>query len=209
MTQERAPGLPLIFDAAFAKALASLSVAMPAQVTSVNVSGQQPTVDVVTCLGRTIIEDGREANDPPIALAGVPLIFPGSGVYRMTFPIAAGDYVLLVVADRSTDEFVSKGGRNIPAALHSHELTDCFAIPGVIAPPQALTGVATGVMVIGKIDGTPHQPAARKTDAIQIPTTGTITGTATGAVPGSIVITLTAPTAGSITGGSASVEITS
>lgn len=216
MTIARSPSLGLVIERAMQHQLSLTHFCIPGQVTAYDATAN--TVDVQPCLGKTIFEEDRELSEDLPILPSVPLMFPGSGNYRLTFPIAVGDYVLVVFADRSIEEFWVNGGRGIPADVRSHNLSDGFAIPGVIVQPTALQSVATNVMVLGK-NGNPHQPAARKNDAVKVTLTNVAGGGGLAALaallvcasPGSPCTVLPASTldiTGNITAGSADVDIT-
>lgn len=165
MTVARHPSLAILVEKMIDNKMAHAHFCCPAQVVAYNVNDTPQTVDVRPCLDRTIMEEDREKSDPMPIIYAVPLMFPGSGSYRLTFPIAVNDYVLLVFADRSTDEFVTNGGVVEPADMRTHSISDAFAIPGVTPAPNALTGVVTSAMVIGKNGNTP-QKAARQNDGV-------------------------------------------
>ena len=212
MTVARKPPLALMIEELIKNQLANVHVAIPAQVVAYNATDTPQTVDVRPVADRTLIEEDREATDVFPVIYSVPLMFPGSGSYRLTFPIAVNDYVLLVFADRSTDEFISKGGITVPQDLRTHHIADAFAIPGVTPGPNALTNVVTSAMVIGKNGNTP-QKAARQNDGVTIGQNATpgspLVLPCVALVQGATSIQITAPiTDAKITGGSNDVEIT-
>jgi len=65
-------------------------------------------------------------------LENVPIIFPSSGNFSMTFPINVGDYVLLVFSERSLDLWKSVGGQVTPNDPRKFSLSDAIAIPGLM-----------------------------------------------------------------------------
>lgn len=65
-------------------------------------------------------------------LENVPIIFPSSGNFSMTFPINVGDYVLLVFSERSIDLWKSVGGQVTPNDPRKFSLSDAIAIPGLM-----------------------------------------------------------------------------
>lgn len=166
MTLARNPEITNLLERVIREKAKGLHVAMPGQVVAYNANDTPQTVDVRPCVDQTITVEDREKDETFPVILGVPLIFPGAGLYRLTFPIAVNDYVLLVFADRSTDEFVANGGVNVPMDLRIHNISDAFAIPGVTPAPNALASVSTSTMVLGK-NGNAHHPAARKDDAVK------------------------------------------
>ncbi len=70
-------------------------------------------------------------------LINVPIVFPGGGGYVMTFPLAAGDEVLVIFASRCIDAWWQSGGSdNEPMEARMHDLSDGFAIPGPRSQPK-------------------------------------------------------------------------
>jgi hypothetical protein len=98
-----------------------------------------------------ISRDGEEQDAESIpVISNVPVCWPSGGGYFAAFPLAKGDPVTLIFADRSLDRWLTQGGEVDPMHLHTHELTDAFAIPGGRAKPQKLSSPSTTKMVIGK-----------------------------------------------------------
>lgn len=69
---------------------------------------------------------------PMPILENVPIIFPSSGNFSMTFPINVGDYVLLIFSERSIDLWKSVGGQVTPNDPRKFSLSDAIAIPGLM-----------------------------------------------------------------------------
>lgn len=69
--------------------------------------------------------------DLPI-INNVPVIFPRSGSFSMTFPIKQGDYVLVLFSQRSLDLWLSVGGVVAPDDFRKFDLSDAIAIPGIL-----------------------------------------------------------------------------
>lgn len=105
-----------------------LMTAIPAIVVSADriqesVVAVKPAVNEVTL-------DGRVISWPEIV--DVPLIFPCSTTSAITFPIGAGDTVLLVFSMRGVDEWKrGSGGMATPQDRRNHSLQDAVAIPGL------------------------------------------------------------------------------
>lgn len=113
--------------------LVGLRVALPAVVTAYDEDRQvcdaKPLVDQ-----GYVDEDGvRRVEVLPI-VTGVPVMFQGSGKRRTTFPISAGDTVLLVFASSSISRWKAGGGTD-PGDDRHHRLSDAIAIPGLNASP--------------------------------------------------------------------------
>lgn len=136
-----------------------LHVSIPAKVVRVELAkglvDAQPLVKDVF--------DGQAVSVPVIP--NVPVVWPGAGGYRLTFPIAAGDIVLLVFSDRSLDLWLEKGGEVDPEDPRRHALSDAIAIPGLRSFREPWTGAAEDAAVLGK-DGAPQVKAS--SDAVTI-----------------------------------------
>jgi hypothetical protein len=77
----------------------------------------------------------------------VPVVFPRGGGFSLTFPIAAGDEVLLVFASRCIDGWWDQGGVQNQIDQRMHDLSDAFAIPGPWSQKTRITGAMTGAQL--------------------------------------------------------------
>ncbi len=68
---------------------------------------------------------------PPPSIAGVPIVMPGGASSGLCIPIAAGDIVLLLFAQRSIDGWKSDGGSVDPQDARMHSLADAVGIAGL------------------------------------------------------------------------------
>lgn len=112
-------------------------------------------VDVVPCVAEVMpTADGVERFDAPV-VPSVPVAWPRAGGYFVRMPIAVGDTVLLLVADRALDEWRERGGENV-ATQHerTHHIADAVALPMGIAPDNALPpNPAPSGLTLGAEDG--------------------------------------------------------
>lgn len=133
--------------------VAEVHTCIPAVVQSYD--PQKQTVTVQPAIARAIIdEDGLEAKETLPQIPDVPVVFPSGGGYYVTFPIAAGDTVLLVFSERPIDTWLAKGGtNNDPGDLRTHSLGDAFAIPCTRPTKDAFTDVSSDTMALGKQGG--------------------------------------------------------
>ena len=72
------------------------------------------------------------------------------------FPVAKGDIVLLVFADRCIDTWFTNGNDSDPKELRQHHISDAIAIPGLRDSTRALADApASGgkSLIIGKAGG--------------------------------------------------------
>lgn len=121
----------------------NLWTALPAVVLSF--SPALMTVDVQpTVMAKIKRPDGTFYDLALPELQSVPVIFPGGGGYTLTFPIAAGDECLCVIASRCIDMWWYYGlapntfaqPQNDP---RMHNLSDAFALVGVRNKTRALS----------------------------------------------------------------------
>jgi hypothetical protein len=87
-----------------------------------------------------INDDGDRDTELPAPLAGVPVLFQGSGPYSMTFPIQAGDSVLVVFGEHS---FEGGSSGQITADTgddRKHTLSDAVCIPGLRSKGSRVSG---------------------------------------------------------------------
>jgi len=88
----------------------------------------------------------REGGDPMALpeLMDVPLIYPGGNGFRLTFPIAVGDTVLLIFSERAIETWLDSGDVVDPASSRAFDLSDAIAIPGLI-PYSGAGAIPAGV----------------------------------------------------------------
>ncbi len=120
------PSLTRAVDNAIQNELVGMNTAMPGQV--VNVYASKCAVDVQPCLQRQY-SDGTITPLPIIPY--VPLVFPRTSNAWLTFPVAVGDYVMLVFSQRSLEQWLNKGGVVDPQDPRKFAISDAVAIPGV------------------------------------------------------------------------------
>jgi hypothetical protein len=125
-------------------AVACVNVALPATVVSYDEATQSATVRPVPCFRR---KDPAQGNAVvcyrPPDVPGVPVLFAGGASWSIVGPLAEGDPGLLVICDRSTDEWRATGGATVePQDPRRHNLTDGIFIPGLRSPAAALESSA-------------------------------------------------------------------
>lgn len=117
---------------------------------------------------------------PPIL--DVPVVFPSAGGYSITFPVSAGDEVLLVFSERAIDNWLSQGGVHDPYAVRKHDYTDAFAIIGIHSNSRAISSYATDGLEIRNDAGTTKIKLTSTAVTIDISTLGGATFNADGSV---------------------------
>lgn len=152
MPYERRPTIEQVITKALDRRMAEVRVALPARVERYDNSKQ--VVDA-----RPLIKDQVEQQDGTLAaeswpvIPSVPVVFPGGGGFRLTFPIRVGDTVLLVFSDLSLDNWLTRGGEVDPQDNRTHHLADAIAIP-ILNPFNApWTGADPANATIGKDGG--------------------------------------------------------
>jgi len=76
--------------------------------------------------------------------------FQRTGSFFMSLPIAAGDYVLVVVCQKNIAKWLGNGAQGDPGDTETHTLDGAVAIPGVFPTANALASASSSNMVIGK-----------------------------------------------------------
>ena len=135
--------------------LGRIETAIPASVVSYDPTLQTVTVKP-TVSGRYQDPDtGSLIPFPLPTIAGVPVAFPSSSGFAITWPLAPGDTVYLVCADRSMDEWKTLGTpETVPQDTRRFDLTDAVAIPGLrpFTRPIPATGWSPAAMVLEGVD---------------------------------------------------------
>ncbi len=139
-------------SAAITDRLIDLHVSMPAKVESYDASKQ--TVDVIPQLNRALPIDPSDPATQWVTealpkLSDVPVCFPRAGGFFVSFPIAAGDYVLLVFSERNLGAWRATATQGDPGDLGMHTLDGAVAIPGVFPDANALSNASGTNMVLG------------------------------------------------------------
>jgi hypothetical protein len=131
----------------------SIRVALPARVESYDATKQAVDVQPLVYDGYYDATNTRQTERLPV-VTDVPVVFPGAGGFRVTFPVAKGDTVLLVFTSSSIDKWLVLGGEVDPQDDRRHHLSDAIAIPGLRDFAHPLGNAPTSTLSIGK-DGGP------------------------------------------------------
>ena len=96
-------------------------------------SPPRATVRLIPC-NRRMGSDGADECFRVPPLTGCPVMFPGAGsAYALTWPLAAGDTVAVLIAERSIAEWLETGGTATePADPRRHDYSDAFILPGAL-----------------------------------------------------------------------------
>lgn len=121
---------------------ASIWTALPAIVTAVDLAAQtvsaQPAIQ-----GNITAPDGTVTSVNLPLLVDVPIVWPRAGGFALTFPLAAGDEVLVVFASRCIDSWWQSGGIGVQAEARMHDLSDGFAVLAPTSQANVLTAVSS------------------------------------------------------------------
>jgi hypothetical protein len=127
--------------------------ALPAVVVSVNLTAQtvvvQPSIQ-----GSVASPDGKTQLVNLPVLVDVPIVWPKAGGFALTFPVAAGDEVLVVFSARCIDSWWQSGGVGAPAEARMHDLSDGFAILAPTSQPKKLANVSSSNVQLRNYAGT-------------------------------------------------------
>lgn len=120
--------------------LLDLHTAMPGIIVSFNSATQlcavQPAIRRIMK-----VDDGEQEILTPVdipQLINVPVNFPSGGGYSLTFPVSAGDEVLIVFCERAIDDWYINGGVQTPTTRRLHSLSDAVVIPGIKSRGNAI-----------------------------------------------------------------------
>lgn len=141
----RTPTLGELIRVAIEARLAGLHVSIPGRVEKYDASKQCADI-------KPLVKTERGESVPVIP--NVPIIFPGGGSFRVVFPVAKGDTVLLVFCERSIDGWKERGGEVDPIDTRHHALSDAVAYVGLRSFNDALADAPTDSMKLGKDGGT-------------------------------------------------------
>lgn len=129
--------------------------ALPSVVTAVDLSKQtvsvQPSVQ-----GNISSPDGSSQSVNLPLLVDVPIVWPRAGGFALTFPIVAGDEVLVVFASRCIDSWWQSGGVGVQAEVRMHDLSDGFAVLAPTSQPKKLSDVSSSNVQLRDEAGTTY-----------------------------------------------------
>jgi len=151
MTTTRTPDLAELLEAVQADLQRRMHVAIPGRVESYDSESQ--TADVQPMVNEAFVaDDGTEVVETMPIVQDVPVVFPRGGGFFISWPLQKGDFVQLLVNDRSVDLYrESDGGRPVdPVLLHRNDLTDAVAFPGFYPAGDPIGDVSDDRLVIGK-----------------------------------------------------------
>ena len=120
-----------VLNDAIGEALSNLHTATIAKVTAV----QAKTISVQPVINRVVA--GRSIELPEFTM--VPPVFMQGGGSHTAYPIAVGDYCLLILTERCFDRWYDGADFQSPAEFRMHDYSDGLAIVGVNPLASAIT----------------------------------------------------------------------
>jgi len=152
-TEKDEPGLADVIRAAVAAAKGCIRTALPAIVVSYDQTKQ--TAEVQVLIESSHLDDGgNRVFELPEPISNCPVVWPSSEAgFSFTFPLAPGDPCMLMVSDRSTDEWrlsESVDQTHQPTDIRRFNLGDAWVIPGGRPPslPLPAAAVDSSAMVL-------------------------------------------------------------
>jgi hypothetical protein len=138
---QRIPTLTGGVDGRIRRLLAEVRVSMPGIVQRYDSARQR--ADVQPAIREGVVgEDGERLVETIGVVTEVPVCFLGTGEFSLTWPVKAGDEVLLIWSAASLDLWLARGGVVDPEDDRRHQVSDAVAIPGL--RHAALPGSAVG-----------------------------------------------------------------
>lgn len=130
-----------------------LWTALPGIVKSVDFT--QMTCEVQPAIQAVVVDQNGNPSAVNLPLLiHCPIVFPSGGGFTVSFPIAAGDEVLVVFASRCIDAWWYSGGIQQAMEARMHDLSDGFVIPGPRSLPNVPGSVSASNLQIRNQAGT-------------------------------------------------------
>ena len=124
---------------------------LPARVTAYDAKTQK--VEVQPLVQRRIAADDDEEICETLPVIGdIPVAFPRTRKYFITFPLEVGDIVTLWVSEISLDNYLSSTGKVPvdPDDFRMHDLTDAIAYPGGYPFAAPIKDISKDTMAMGR-----------------------------------------------------------
>lgn len=132
-----------LLSEAVAAGLGPVRTSIPGRIIDYNSTKQTATVEVVVRSRYFDTATEEFIFYQPKPISNVPVQWPSGDGGSLTWPLAAGDPVTLVFADRSIDEWKSTAQNdNTPRDPRRFDLSDAIALPGARSPRSPLSSAA-------------------------------------------------------------------
>lgn len=139
-------------SAAIENTTKNLRTAFPAKIVSFNPENQTAVIECV--IHNVLSEDESGVPLPP--LEDVPVQFPRSSGFDITYPLKPGDEGIAIISDRCIDGWWSTGNSDKPMMIRSHDLSDAMFIPGINSVGKATSNFDTDALAIRSKDGSQY-----------------------------------------------------
>jgi hypothetical protein len=140
------PTLAEIVRRALDSKLLDLHVALPCRVESYDAATQ--TIEALPMVRRAIEDvDGDTQHEDLPTLPNVPVLFPRSAAFSASWPLAAGDFVLVVFCSSAIGNWRESGDISNPGDLRRHDLSHAVAIPGIAAKGSTIPTSSTAAVL--------------------------------------------------------------
>jgi hypothetical protein len=123
------PTLEQLLLAGQERATAEIYVELPASVDRFDERLQCVDATPTVLRGR-VLEDGSRVEERLPTVVRAPVVYPGSGPFRLTFPIAVGSVVMLRFTSANLSRWLAKGGVSEVQDERRHDLCSAVAYPG-------------------------------------------------------------------------------
>lgn len=134
---------------------AQIWTALPGIVSGVDLDKQ--TVSVQPSVQGSVSDaQGNVSNVNLPVLVDVPIVWPRAGGFALTFPIKAGDEVLVVFSSRCIDSWWQSGGVGVAAEARMHDLSDGFAVLAPTSQSKKLNNVSSSNVQLRDEAGTTY-----------------------------------------------------
>jgi len=147
--------------------LKDLHTCLPGEVISFD--PEEQTADIQPMIKRKF--NGEWVNIS--VLKAVPVRFQRSADFAITFPLQAGDQVMLVFCERSIDTWLEQGGIKAPDDFRRHDFTDAFALPMMYPKTNKVPAMDPDNLQIKTISGN-VKFTVRPDGTVDLTTTGDI-----------------------------------
>lgn len=138
--KELSNDLGLLFRTAMQNERTTLWTALPGIVVSFDASKMTCKIQPTIQLHLSALDGTKKWVSLPV-LVDCPVLYPGAGGFVLTFPIAAGDEVLMIFASRCIDSWWASGGVQSQAEFRMHDLSDGFVLPGPRSQPRVVQNI--------------------------------------------------------------------
>lgn len=142
------PSLPELISSAIASALLDVHVSIPAVVKKYDPTTQTCDAQPVTKRALKKLDSELKTEEIP-TIQNIPVVFPRGNGFAMTFPLLAGDHVMLLFSETSFAQWRSNGILSEPGDVKRFPLSYPVALPGLSPSLLALQSASATKMLLG------------------------------------------------------------